>query len=50
MATAAESKCAAKYKVVDTRPVRHDGLYKVTGRAKYGADIQLVGMLHAEVK
>ena len=49
MATAAESKGAAKYKVVGTRPVRHDGLDKVTGRAKYGADIQLAGMLQGKV-
>lgn len=35
-----------KYKVLGTRPVRHDGVDKVTGRAKYGADIQLTGMLH----
>ena len=35
------------YKVIGTRPIRHDGTDKVTGRAKYGADIQLSGMLHA---
>ena len=34
-----------KYRVVGTRPLRHDGYNKVTGRAKYGADIQLPGML-----
>ncbi|MDE0643556.1 MAG: xanthine dehydrogenase family protein molybdopterin-binding subunit [Acidimicrobiia bacterium] len=33
------------YKWVGTRPVRHDGLEKVTGRAKYGADLNLPGML-----
>ena len=33
------------YKVVGTRPIRHDGPDKVTGRARYGADIQLPGML-----
>ena len=27
-----------EYKVVGTRPIRHDGTDKVTGRAKYGAD------------
>ena len=26
------------YKVIGTRPVRHDGADKVTGRALYGAD------------
>lgn len=33
------------YKVIGTRPIRHDGLDKVTGRAVYGADIKLPGML-----
>ena len=36
-------------KVVGTRPIRHDGLDKVTGRAKYGADISLPQMLYAKV-
>lgn len=36
-----------KYKVIGTRPVRHDGVDKVTGRARYGGDVQLTGMLHA---
>ena len=35
----------SKYNVIGTRPVRHDGLDKVTGRAVYGADIKLPGML-----
>jgi xanthine dehydrogenase molybdenum-binding subunit len=34
-----------KYKVIGTRPIRHDGVDKVTGRAQYGADIRLTGML-----
>jgi CO/xanthine dehydrogenase Mo-binding subunit len=34
-----------KYKVIGTRPIRHDGTDKVTGRAKYGADIKLTGMI-----
>ncbi len=38
-----------KYKVIGTRPVRHDGVDKVTGRAVYGADIQLPGLLHGKV-
>ena len=37
---------ARKYKVVGTRPIRHDGVDKVTGRAQYGADIQMAGLLH----
>src|SRR5262245_64780607 len=38
-----------EFKVVGTRPVRHDGIDKVTGRARYGADIALPGMLHGKV-
>ncbi len=38
-----------EYNVVGTRPIRHDGTDKVTGRAKYGADMQLPGMLHGKV-
>src|SRR5260370_7373298 len=34
------------YKVIGTRPIRHDGVDKVTGRALYGADVQLAGMLY----
>jgi len=34
-----------KYKVIGTRPVRHDGVDKVTGRAQYGADISMTGLL-----
>ncbi len=36
-----------KYKVIGTRPIRHDGVDKVTGRARYGGDVQLTGMLYA---
>ncbi len=38
-----------QYKVLGTRPVRHDGADKVTGRAIYGADIQLTGLLHGAI-
>jgi xanthine dehydrogenase molybdenum-binding subunit len=38
-----------KYDVIGTRPVRHDGTDKVTGRALYGADIRLPGMLYGAV-
>ena len=38
-----------KYKVIGTRPIRHDGADKVTGRAKYGADTRLTGMLHGVI-
>jgi CO/xanthine dehydrogenase Mo-binding subunit len=38
-----------QYKVIGRRPVRHDGVDKVTGRAVYGADVQLPGMLYGKV-
>ena len=38
-----------EFRVLGTRPIRHDGTDKVTGRAKYGADIRLAGMLHGKV-
>src|SRR5689334_18432030 len=38
-----------QFKVIGTRPVRHDGVDKVTGRAIYGADVQLPGMLYGRV-
>jgi CO/xanthine dehydrogenase Mo-binding subunit len=38
-----------KYKWVGTRPIRHDGVDKVTGRANFGADFALPGMLHGKV-
>ena len=37
------------FKWVGTRPVRPDGMDKVTGRAAFGADYQLPGMLVGEV-
>ena len=38
-----------EFNVVGTRPIRHDGTDKVTGRAQYGADIQLPGLLHGKI-
>jgi CO/xanthine dehydrogenase Mo-binding subunit len=38
-----------RYKYVGTRPVRHDGLEKVTGRARFAADLNLPGQLHGIV-
>ncbi|HYM11832.1 MAG TPA: molybdopterin cofactor-binding domain-containing protein, partial [Bryobacterales bacterium] len=38
-----------EYSVVGTRPIRHDGADKVTGRAIYGADVQIPGALHGFV-
>ena len=37
------------YNVVGTRPIRHDGADKVTGRALYGADFDTAGMLHGHI-
>src|SRR5919201_6032543 len=37
------------YRVVGTRPIRHDGVDKVTGRAIYGADVRLPGLLHGRI-
>src|SRR5438552_12769668 len=38
-----------KYQVIGTRPIRHDGIDKVTGRALYGADLTMAGLLHGRV-
>ena len=38
-----------EYKVVGSRPIRHDGPDKVMGRARYAADIHLPGMLHGKL-
>ena len=37
------------YQYIGTRPIRHDGVDKVTGRANYGADFTLPGMLHGVI-
>ena len=34
-----------KLKVIGTNPVKHDGPDKVTGRAKFGADLIVPGRL-----
>ena len=44
-----ESTIPGPFKIVGTRPIRHDALDKVTGRAKYGADVHLAGMLHGKI-
>ena len=38
-----------EFNVVGTRPIRQDGADKVTGRALYGADIRLPGLLHGKI-
>jgi CO/xanthine dehydrogenase Mo-binding subunit len=40
---------AHEFKVLGTRPIRHDGVDKVTGRAIYGADVQPAGLLHGRI-
>jgi len=40
---------ADRYQVLGTRPVRHDGVDKVTGRAVYGNDVKLPGLLHGRI-
>ena len=45
----AKDELAKEFKYIGTRPDRPDGFDKVTGRAKYGADVAAVGMLHGAV-
>ncbi len=40
---------AKAYSVIGTRPIRHDGADKVTGRALYGADFTAAGLLHGAI-
>ena len=40
---------AVDLKAIGTRPVRPDGIDKVTGRAAFGADLNLPNMLHGKV-
>lgn len=40
---------AVDFKVIGTSPVRPDGVDKVTGRAQYGADLNLPGMIYGRV-
>jgi len=40
----------ATLKVVGTRPIRPDGVDKVTGRANFGADMVMPGMLWGRIK
>ncbi len=45
----AASTTTGDFKVIGTRPIRPDGVDKVTGRAKFGADYAFPGMLHGKV-
>ncbi|NOX51389.1 MAG: xanthine dehydrogenase family protein molybdopterin-binding subunit [Gammaproteobacteria bacterium] len=40
---------AVEYKQIGTRPIRPDGVDKVTGRAQFGADMVLPNMIHGQV-
>ena len=44
-----QSAETSKYNVVGTRPIRHDGYDKVTGRARFGADLVMAGQLHGRI-
>jgi len=40
---------AVDFKAIGTRPIRPDGVDKVTGRAQFGADLNLPNMIHGRV-
>ena len=45
-----DTSLADRLKVVGQRPIRPDGADKVTGRAAFGADLRLPGMLVGRIK
>ncbi|TDJ69997.1 MAG: xanthine dehydrogenase family protein molybdopterin-binding subunit [Proteobacteria bacterium] len=47
--TQTQSNKSSGYRWVGTRPVRPDGIEKVTGRANFGADFTLPGMLTGRI-
>ena len=51
MSTAANPDAPANggFTVIGTRPIRHDGVEKVTGQARYAADIRLPRMLYGKI-
>ena len=49
MAEALDLNQARDFKYIGTRPVRPDGVEKVTGRANFGADFDMPGMIHGRV-
>lgn len=40
---------STRYKIIGTRPLRHDGVDKVTGRALYGADVNMPRMVFGKI-
>ncbi len=50
MATSTSNgKANGEFTVVGTRPIRHDGVDKVTGNAKFSNDVTLPGLLYGKV-
>ncbi|MCZ6793173.1 MAG: molybdopterin-dependent oxidoreductase, partial [Planctomycetota bacterium] len=49
MASSASERGNGGYRVLGTRPVRHDGVDKVTGRAIFGNDVRLPGLVHGRI-
>jgi CO/xanthine dehydrogenase Mo-binding subunit len=49
MAQSTKEASGQEYKVIGTRPIRHDGADKVTGRAKYANDTNMGAMLHGKI-
>ena len=47
MVSTQENRTAAT--VIGSRPIRHDGIDKVTGRAVYGADVKLPGLVFGHI-
>ena len=47
--SASKDSGTANFRVIGTRPARHDAADKVMGRAKFGADIKLTGMLRGAI-
>ena len=47
--TAIVTDSVKRFKWVGTRPIRPDGIPKVTGRAMYGADLKLPGMIYGKI-
>ncbi len=48
MAENGNSAMSGNYRVVGTRPIRHDGVDKVVGAARYAADQNITGMLYGK--
>ena len=44
-----EYTSGGKFRVIGTRPIRHDGEDKVTGRAVYGADVRPADVLYGKM-